>query len=172
MTTAADELLPVVYQELRKLARSRLARLAPGQTLQATALVHEAYVELVAKGDPGFASRAHFFGAAARAMHDVVVDRARRKAAKKRGGELLRGDDDLDAIVPDVAARSPEDVIALSDAFAKLERDHADQAEVARMKTFLGMTEAEIAEVLGASVRTIERRWRFARAFLAKELEP
>ncbi|HVY45713.1 MAG TPA: ECF-type sigma factor, partial [Minicystis sp.] len=168
---AAAELLPLVYDELRRLARGRLARLPPGQTLQATALVHEAYVGLVGGGDPGFSGRAHFFGAAARAMHDIVVDRARRKAAQKRGGGLARSD--VDEVSVELAGGVPaDDVLALAEAFARLEREHPERAEIARLKTFVGLGEAEIAELLGLSVRTVERHWRFARAFLARDLAP
>jgi RNA polymerase sigma factor (TIGR02999 family) len=166
---AADRLLPLVYGELRRLAAARLARLAPGQTLGPTALVHEAYLGLVQHGDPGWNGRGHFFGAAARAMHDIVVERARRRAADKRGGGALHEDVDAISIAgPDVAA--VEDVIALSAALARLAAAHPRRHEVAMLKTFAGLSEEEIAELHGVSTRTIEREWRFARAWLAREL--
>lgn len=166
---AAAELLPLVYAELRRFAAARIARLPPGQTIGATALVHEAYLGLVEGGDPGFHGRAHFFGAAARAMHDVIVDRARRKSAEKRGGG--KAAIDLDAIsIADVDGLALEDSIALADALERLRAAHPDRADVAMMKAFGGLDEREIAELQGVSARTVERSWRFARAFLAKEL--
>ena len=165
----AEELLPLVYAELRRLAAARLARLAPGQTLGPTALVHEAYLGLVEGGDPGWKGRGHFFGAAARAMHDIVVDRARRRAAQKRGGGAAH--DDLDAIsVAAPGGAAVEDVLALSDALARLAAEHPRRHEVAMLRTFAGLSEEEIAELHGVSTRTIEREWRFARAWLAREL--
>lgn len=166
---AADRLLPLVYGQLRQLAAARLARLAPGQTLGPTALVHEAYLGLVERGDPGWKGRGHFFGAAARAMHDIVVERARRRAAEKRGGGARH--EDVDAIsiaAPDGAA--VEDVLALSEALARLAAEHPRRHEVAMLRTFAGLSEEEIAELHGVSTRTIEREWRFARAWLAREL--
>jgi RNA polymerase sigma factor (TIGR02999 family) len=165
----AEQLLPLVYAELRRLAAARLARAAPGATLQPTALVHEAYLGLVANGDPGWNGRAHFFGAAAQAMHDIVVDRARRHAAQKRGGGVVHED------VAEIAIAAPsgapvEDVLALSGAMAKLATEHPRRHQVAMLRLFAGLSEEEIAEVEGVSTRTIEREWRFARAWLAKEL--
>lgn len=165
----ADELLPLVYAELRRLAAARLARFGTGQTLQPTALVHEAYLGLVANGDPGWKGRGHFFGAAARAMHDIVVDRARRRAARKRGGGA--GHEDVDAITVAAPDGQPvEDVLALSEALARLAVEHPRRHEVAMLRTFAGLSEEEIAELHGVSTRTVEREWRFARAWLAREL--
>lgn len=166
---SADRLLPLVYAELRRLAAARLARLGPGQTLQPTALVHEAYIGLVEKGDPGWKGRAHFFGAAARAMHDILVDRARRRAAQKRGGGARHEDvDAITVVTPDGGA--VEDLLSLSAALARLAVEHPRRHEVAMLRTFADLSEQEIAEMQGVSTRTIEREWRFARAWLAKEL--
>ncbi len=168
---AGAALLPLVYGELRRLARARLARLPPGQTLQATALVHEAYLALVGGGDPGWNGRGHFFGAAARAMHDIVVERARQKAALKRGGGQIAGSlDEAERVALD--ALPADEVLALSRSLAELGRAHPDRAEVAMLKTFIGLSEADIAELRAVSVRTVERQWRFARAWLARDLAP
>jgi RNA polymerase sigma factor (TIGR02999 family) len=168
---AGRDLLPLVYAELRRVAAARLARLPPGQTLQPTALVHEAYVGLVGQGDPGWKGRAHFFGAAAMAMRDILVDRARRRAAAKHGAGLAR--EDVDSISIAAPGGAPvEDVLALAGALERLKARHPDRAEVAMLKTFAGLTEQEIADMRGVDVRTIERHWRFARAWLARELTP
>lgn len=168
-TEQAHELLPLVYRELRRLAESRLRRLPPGQTLQPTALVHEAYMALVEGGDPGWAGRAHFFGAAARAMRDIVVDQLRRKgAAKRNGGERpVSLDEEQVARALGVPA---DDLIAVSQALERLGAEHARQAEVAMLKGFAGLAEREIGELLEVTTRTVERDWRFAKAFLAREL--
>ena len=167
--TAARELLPLVYAELRVLASRRLAKLPPGQTLQPTALVHEAYVELVGKGDPGWNGRGHFFGAAARAMHDILVDQARKKGAVKRGAGARATSLD-ESVVAQAAESDPAELLAISAALEKLRDAHARQAEVAMLRTFAGLTEAEIAEMHGTTARTVERDWRFAQAFLLREL--
>lgn len=167
---AAAALLPEVYGELRKLAEARLRRVPPGQTLQATALVHEAYLALVGRRDPGWSGRGHFFGAAAQAMREIVIDQARRKAAIKRGGELRRDDD---ALAGQPAAGLPgEDLLALDAALTRLQAEHPERAQVVLLRHFAGLGEAEIAEVLGVSVRTVERAWRFARAWLHAALAP
>jgi RNA polymerase sigma factor (TIGR02999 family) len=164
-----NDLLPLVYEELRRLAAARLARLPPGQTIQPTALVHEAYLRLAGSTDPGWNGRAHFFGAAAMAMHDILVERARRRAARKRGGGLLR--EDADAIeIPRPKGLPVEDTLSLSEALGRLDAAHPERAEVARLKAFAGMTDEEIARMRGVSVRTIERHWRFACAWLEKDL--
>lgn len=170
--TAAAELLPLVYGELRRLAEARLARLPPGQTLQPTALVHEAFVELVGRGDPGWNGRGHFFGAAAQAMHDILVDRARRKGAQKRGGDLDRGTFDEQALARTLGGELAElDVLALSEALATLRAAHPRPAAVALLKLFGGADDADIAALHEVTVRTVERDWRFARAYLLRELE-
>jgi RNA polymerase sigma factor (TIGR02999 family) len=161
---AAGELLPLVYSDLRKLAAARMARLGPGQTLQATALVHEAYVRLVGSTDPGWKGRAHFFGAAARAMRDILADHLQRKASLKRGGHFRRVGDDTAA---ELASEGPsDDVLAVEEALQEFERQYPRKAEVVTLSFFGGLSNAEIAEVLGLSTRTVERDWRFAKAWL------
>lgn len=167
---AADELLPLVYDELRRLAAAKLKRLPPGQTLEPTALVHDAFVELVKKGDPGWNGRRHFFGAAARAMHDILVDQARRKASQKRGGDGKRATLE-ESHLESPHQSSPEELLSLSRSLERLQKSHPRQAEVAMLKTFAGLTEQEIAELNDVTVRTVERDWRFAQAFLSRELE-
>jgi RNA polymerase sigma factor (TIGR02999 family) len=165
---ASDELLPLVYSDLRKLATSRMSRLAPGQTLQATALVHEAYVRLVGSTDPGWQGRAHFFGAAARAMRDILADHLRRKGSLKRGGHLRQVGEDTAA---ELSSEGPStDVLAVEEALEDFEREYPRQAEVVTLSFFGGLTAAEIAEVLDLSTRTVERDWRFAKAWLNSRL--
>ena len=166
---ASAALLPLVYDELRRLARARLARLPPGQTLQPTALVHEAYLELVGRGDPGWTGRGHFFGAAAQAMHDIIVDSARRKRALKRGGDLAREEYDEHALA-DSLGTAAVDVLALSAAIERLRADHPRPAAIAVGKLFAGADDADLAAAHDVTVRTVERDWRFARAYLAGEL--
>ena len=166
---AADELLPLVYAELRKLAEARLRKLPPGQTLQPTALVHEAFVELVGKGDPGWNGRGHFFGAAAQAMHDILVDQARRKGARKRGGDQVPASFDEGALGASLGAENV-DTLAISAALDKLRAAHPRPAAIALAKLFAGADDADLAALHEITTRTVERDWRFARAFLAKEL--
>ena len=167
---AAADLLPLVYGELRKLAVSRMARLAPGQTLQPTALVHEAYMELVGKEDPGWKSRGHFFGAAAQAMRDILVDSARSKSRRKRGGDRQRVEL-TDSIVPDPALDIPaDDLLAMDSALDRLNAEHPRKSEIVMLRYFAGLSNDLVAEVLDVSTRTIEREWRFARAWLRREL--
>lgn len=164
------DLFPVVYDELRALAAARLRRLPPGQTLQPTALVHDAFVALV-DAPARFEGRAHFFGAAARAMRDIVVDAARRKGALKRGGGERPAALDEEAVSRAVAEGSdPVDVLALSAAMDRLGAEHPRQAEVALLRAYAGLSEAEIAEIHGVTARTVERDWRFAQAYLRREL--
>ncbi len=165
---AAERLLPLVYDELRKLAAQRLAREKPGQTLQATALVHDAYLRLV-DGEPSrpWSSRAHFFGAAAEAMRRILVENARRKASLKHGGGRERVD--LDAIElagPD----RPDDLLALDDALAQLARDDPQTAELVKLRYFAGLSNKQAAELLGISPRTADFRWSFARAWLFERI--
>jgi RNA polymerase sigma factor (TIGR02999 family) len=166
---AAAELLPLVYGELRRLAKVRLARLPPGQTLQPTALVHEAFAELVGKGDPGWNGRGHFFGAAAHAMHDILVDQARRKGARKRGGDRVRDSLDDSALGAPIGAPAA-DVLAVSVALERLRAEHPRAAAVAMLKVFGDAADADVAALHEVTTRTVERDWRFARAFLAREL--
>jgi RNA polymerase sigma factor (TIGR02999 family) len=164
---AGAALLPLVYEELRRLARSRLDRTPPGNTLQPTALVHEAYLKLVGQADPGWDGRNHFFGAAARAMRDIVVDHARRKAAVKHGGGAARVE--MDAV--DIALeRSPEDILALDQALKKLEEEDPRKAQLVMLRCFAGLTMAEAAAALELSERTVEREWSYIRAWLQAEM--
>lgn len=161
---AAEQLLPLVYDELRKLAAARLARERPGQTLQATALVHEAYLRLVdAEQAQRWNSRGHFFGAAAEAMRRILVENARRKASAKHGGGLGRRD------LPEIAAAASEarlDLLALDQAIGALEREHPDKAQIVKLRFFAGLTLEETAKTLGLSRATTQRGWTYARAWL------
>ena len=164
---AAAELLPLVYTELRKLARSLMAKTPPGNTLQTTALVHEAYLRLVGKEDPGWNGRGHFFAAAAQAMRQILVDQARRKHSAKHGGGRRRteaGDWEL-AIEPPAT-----DILALDEALARLEREEPRQARIVMLRYFAGLSEKETAAVLDLSLSTIQREWRFARTLLFTQL--
>lgn len=161
---AAAELLPLVYGDLRKLAASRMARLQPGQTLQATGLVHEAYLRLVGTSDPGWQGRAHFLGAAARAMRDILAEHLRRRQSLKRGGAFGRIGEDTAA---ELGQDGPsDDVLAVEEALEAFELEYPRKAEVVTLKFFGGLNAAEIAEVTGVSARTVERDWAFARAWL------
>lgn len=165
--SAAERVLPVVYEELRRLAASRLRSLPPGQTLQPTALVHEAFLKLVGGLDPGWQGRAHFFGAASQAMREILVDQARRKAALRHGGGAHRADIDPDGTpAPDRSA----DVLSLESALRRLEAEHPRKARVVVLRHFGGLTHGQIAMVLDVSERTVEREWRFARAWLQRAL--
>jgi RNA polymerase sigma factor (TIGR02999 family) len=164
---AAEELLPLVYEELRKLASSRMANEAPGHTLQPTALVHEAWLRLVGPEARPWQNRAHFFGAAAAAMQRILIDRARRKKALKRGAGAERID--LDKI--DVAVEADEDtLLRVNDALARLAAEDAQSAEIVKLRFFVGVGYDEAAELLGISERTAKRYWDFARAWLYREL--
>src|SRR4051812_36753969 len=165
---AAEQLLPLVYEELRKLAAARLAGEQPGQTLQATALVHEAYLRLVdVEQAQHFNTRGHFFAAAAEAMRRILVDQARRRRSRKRGGELARQDlDALEVALPEV----PEDLVALDEALDKLAAADRVAAEVVRLRFFAGGPLPEIAQHLGISPRTADRLWAYARAWLHQEI--
>lgn len=163
---AAGQLLPLVYDELRKLAAQRLANEKPGQTLQATALVHEAYLRLV--GDQHFNSRGHFFAAAAEAMRRILVEQARRKGRVRHGGERRRVD--LDEACSLVEPRPADNLIALDDALSRLAVLAPKRAELVRLRFFAGLSMPEAAAVLGVSLATAERYWAFARTWLFAEL--
>ena len=165
---AAGELLPLVYGELRRLAKQRLAQEKPGQTLQATALVHEAYLRLVdGEAIQSWDSRGHFFAAAAEAMRRILVDNARRKRAEKHGGRWARQElDDVDIAAP---ARS-EDLLALDEALAKLEANDPVKAQLVKLRYFAGLSEEDAARALGVSRATVQRHWRYAKAWLLDEL--
>jgi RNA polymerase sigma factor (TIGR02999 family) len=164
---AANELLPMVYEELRTLARARLKRLPPGQTLDPTALVHEAYLRVIGDHDPGWDGRRHFFAAAARAMRDILVEQARRKAAAKHGGDRQRVP--LDFAEPSIVPPS-DDVLAIDEAMRRLEADDARKGQIVNLRYFARLTTAETAKALGLSIGTIEREWRYIRAWLQREL--
>jgi RNA polymerase sigma factor (TIGR02999 family) len=164
---AAERLLAVVYQELHQLARARMAHLPPGQTLQPTALVHEAYLRLTDKSDVGWESRQHFFFAAARAMRDILVEQARRKAGPVRGGGWQRQELDEACAVLEPPA---ENVLAVHEALDELEKDDPLKAQIVLLRYFSGLTTAETAEVLGLAERTLDRQWRYLRAWLLKRL--
>jgi RNA polymerase sigma factor (TIGR02999 family) len=166
---AADALLPVVYGELRKLAAAQMARLRPGETLQPTALVHEAYLKLVGEADPGWNGRGHFFGAAAQAMREIIVDRVRRKSAVKRGGGRPAEDLD-DAVAVAATDLGLEDVLSVDASIRALEAEHPRKAQIVVMRYFGGLSEEDIAAALGVTTRTVEREWRFARAWLHDHL--
>jgi len=167
-TQAADELLPLVYDELRKLAAQRLRHEKPGQTLQATALVHEAYVRLI---DPNIAShwnsRGHFFAAAAEAMRRILVENARRKASQKHGGGRQRVD--LDSACAEIEPPSL-DLLALDEALSKFAESDSVKADLVKLRFFAGLTMPEAAAALGISLATAERYWTFARSWLYAEL--
>jgi RNA polymerase sigma factor (TIGR02999 family) len=165
---AAAELLPLVYDELRKLAAQRLAREDPGQTLDATALVHEAYVRMVGGSpDRPWDGRGHFFAAAAEAMRRILVENARRKQTEKHGGGLTRHD------VADIqltAAEPPEDLLALDEALTKLAALDPQKAELVKLRYFAGLTAEQTADALGVSYTTANRHWAYARAWLHQEM--
>jgi RNA polymerase sigma factor (TIGR02999 family) len=165
---AAEELLPLVYDELRKLAASRMANEAPNQTLQPTALVHEAWLRLVGTEERQFQNRAHFFGAAAEAMRRILVEKARRRHRLKRGGGQQR----IDLSQVDVAAASDDEtVLAVSEALDKLAERDPQGAELIRLRFFAGLSNAEAGELLGLPERTAKRTWAYARAWLYQELK-
>lgn len=164
---AADQLLPLVYEELRRLAASRMAQEAAGHTLQPTALVHEAWLRLVGDAPPNFANRAHFFAAAAEAMRRILIDRARRKRAARHGGGQQRVE------LENVELPFPGDddqLLALDAALDQLAVAHPSEAEVVKLRYFVGLTHEEVADALGISVRTAKHYWAHARAWLFHEI--
>jgi RNA polymerase sigma factor (TIGR02999 family) len=165
---AAEELIPLVYDELRKLAAFKLAEQPPGQTLQPTALVHEVYLRLLGNGNHSWQNRKHFFAAAAEAMRHLLVDRARRKAAARHGGGWRRLD--LDKVV--IAANtSDENILLISEALEKLAAHDPASAELVKLRFFGGLTFPQSAEVMGISERTAQRFWAYARAWLFREIK-
>jgi len=158
---AASQLLPLVYDELRKLAAAKMASEPPGHTLDATALVHEAYLRLV--GNQHFDGRGHFFAAAAEAMRRILVDNARRKQTEKHGGDLQRHDAN---VIPIAAPEPIEDLVALDEAVTRLAHIDPVKAELVKLRYFLGMTIDESAEALGISAATANRHWVYSRAWL------
>jgi RNA polymerase sigma factor (TIGR02999 family) len=167
-SAAADQLLPLVYDELRRLAASRLAREVPGQTLQATALVHEAHLRLTGDPDRQWNGAGHFFGAAAEAIRRILIDNARRKQRLKHGGHLER----VDVEHVDLASPMPDDqLLAVDEALDRLATLNPRAAEVVKLRFFAGLTESQTASQLGVSTATVERTWAFARAWLFHEIQ-
>jgi RNA polymerase sigma factor (TIGR02999 family) len=165
---AADQLLPLVYNELRRLAAHKMAKESPGQTLQPTALVHEAWLRVVGDGNPKWNGRAHFFGAAAEAMRRILIENARRKHAIRHGGGKAKIDIDLIEIA---APGKDDELLAVSDALEKFAAQDKRKAELVKLRYFVGLTTAEAAEVLGISVPTADRWWNFSRAWLFEEIQ-
>lgn len=164
---AADQLLELVYDELRRLAIFKMAQQAPGQTLQPTALVHEAWLRLIGSQNSTFKDRRHFLCAAAEAMRHILIDRARRKQTQRHGGQLERVD--LDEF--ELAAPCPDDqLLAVHETFDKFVLKHPIHAEVVRLRYFIGMTNEEVSELLGISVSTVKNYWNFSRAWLFNEI--
>jgi RNA polymerase sigma factor (TIGR02999 family) len=165
--TAAEELLDLVYEELRRLAASKISHEAPYQTLQPTALVHEAWLRLMGGGQPAFKNRAHFFSAAAEAMRRILIDRARRKLTVRHGGGYERIDvDQLDLASPD----ADQEILAVDEVLDEFARQHPLKAEVVKLRFFVGMTHEETARVLGISEATARNYWTFARAWILNEI--
>jgi RNA polymerase sigma factor (TIGR02999 family) len=170
---AAGQLLPLVYDELRKLAAQKLAHEKPGQTLQATALVHDAYLRLVASAggesgeEPRWNTRGHFFAAAAEAMRHILVEQARRKEADKHGGGRLRVDLPEDLAAPEVRS---DELVALDEALTRLEGHDADAARLVKLRYFAGLSHQEAAEALGISRGAADRLWALGRAWLFRQL--
>jgi RNA polymerase sigma factor (TIGR02999 family) len=166
---AAGELLPLVYDELRRLATRRLAQERPGQTLQATALVHEAYLRLVGHDpDRHWDHRGHFFAAAAEAMRRILVERARRKRRRKHGGGFSPQDSNLDAL-PEPESRDPLEVLAVHEALDQFAAKAPRKAELVKLRYFLGCTMSEAAQVLGIAQSTAEEDWTYSKAWLRRQ---
>ena len=164
---AADQLLPLVYEELRKLALVRMSNEKPGQTLQPTALVHEAWLKIAGDGKEHFANRPHFFKAAARAMQQILIDTARRKQRLKHGANLIGDELHESRIATSVPS---EELLAVNDALAALALEDPEAAEVVQLRYFVGMTVPEIAAALDLAPRTVDRHWAFARAWLKRTI--
>jgi RNA polymerase sigma factor (TIGR02999 family) len=165
---AADQLLELVYEELRRLAAYKMAQQPSDQTLQPTALVHEAWLRLMGSEKPSFANRAHFFSAAAEAMRRILIDRARRRKTQRHGGGYQR----VDLAENDLAAPQTDDqLLAVDEALEKLAKTHAVPAEVVKLRYFGGRTNEEVAQILGISLSTVKNYWAFARAWLLQEIK-
>jgi len=166
-TRAAEQLLPLIYDELRKLAAAKLAQEKPGQTLQATALVHEAYLRLMdGEKASSWDSRGHFFAAAAEAMRRILIDQARRKHSRKRGGSLRRVELDDGALLVTSEDQSADDLLALDEALQQFESEDALKARLVKLRYFAGLSIAQAAEALGISAATAKRHWAYARSWL------
>jgi RNA polymerase sigma factor (TIGR02999 family) len=165
--TAADQLLPLVYEELRLLAASKMSNEPAGHTLQPTALVHEAWLRLVGNENPKFANRAHFFGAAAEAMRRILIERARQRKAVRHGGGQQRVSLD---VVELPFNPNDDQILAVNEALDKLAAERPAEAQIVKLRYFVGMTNEEVAEALGISVRTAKYYWTHARAWLFREI--
>lgn len=165
---AADQLLPLVYEELRRLAAAKMAQEKPGQTLQATALVHEAWLRLAGGDRQSWDSRRHYFAAAAESMRRILVEKARRRLRIRHGGGLERVDLE-DVEIP--AGVHEEQLVAMDEALARLEREDPNRAEVVKLRYFVGLTNRETAEAMGMSEATVERHWSFAKAWLFSQIQ-
>jgi len=164
---ASEELLPLVYNELRRLAALRMSQEAVGQTLQATALVHEAWLRMIGDGDRTWQNRAHFFAAAAEAMRRILVENARRKSRLKRGGGQMR----LDIDEMDLAATPPDEkILLMDDALEQLQAEDPEKARIVVLKFFGGLTNRDVAESLRVTERTVERQWAYAKAWLLRKI--
>ncbi len=164
---APEQLLPLVYDELRKLASHRMAGESAGHTLQATALVHEAWLRLVGSNQQGFENRAHFFAAAAEAMRRILVDHARRKQSLKRGSGVIHEEFDESAIV---LSAPPDELLAIHEALDTLAQEDPSAAELVKLRYFVGMTMEEAASAMGMAPRSVERLWTYARVWLKREI--
>jgi len=165
---AADQLLELVYQNLRQLANHKMAQEPPGQTLQPTALVHEAWLRLVGSEHPNFENRAHFFSAAAEAMRRILIDRARRRSALRHGGQLQRVDlDECNVTAPEADA----ELLAVHEALDELAKEYPKQAEVVTLRYFGGQTIEATAQILGISLTSVKNYWAFARAWLLQQIQ-
>ena len=165
---AADQLLELVYSELRALAAHKMAQERPGQTLQPTALVHEAWVRLVGSKTPNFQNRAHFFSAAAEAMRRILIDRARRRHTQRHGGGYERVNlDDCDLAAP----QADDELLAVNEALEQLGKEHPLQAEVVKLRYFGGRTIEEVAQILDISAATVKNYWAFSRAWLHQQIK-
>lgn len=164
---ATQNLFSLVYGELRRMARSKMARESPGHTLQPTALVHEAYIRLIAEVDPGFENRAHFFSAAAEAMRRILIEHARKKRSDKRQGNRQRVE-----LMETMAVQepAPDEVAALDEALSRLEAKDRQMSDVLKLRFFVGLTVQETAEALSLAPRTVDRQWAAARAWITREI--
>ncbi len=168
---AADQLLPLVYDELRRLAAAKMAREAPGQTLQPTALVHEVWLRLGGDGQPQWGNRAHFFAAAAEGMRRILIENARRKRAVRHGGEYAKISADSTGFDVASPAKDDDELLLLNEAIDGLAAHDPRKAELVKQKYFVGLTLEEAADVLGISHRTAKRDWAYARAWLFNEVK-
>jgi len=168
---AAEQLLPLVYDELRKLASAKMARESGSQTLQATALVHEAWMRLGADNQPDWQNRAHFFAAAAESMRRILIERARRRRAERHGGGLQRVDVDDPALEIAAPGGADDELLAVHDSLDRLASHDARKAELVKLRYFAGLTLEQAAEVLGVSLPTAKRDWAYARAWLYVEID-